>query len=252
MKPQTDRLTKGYLDHQVQRNLKTIERILGRPSVPSGRVIPESGDIAIHDGRRLSATVMFLDICKFSSRPSSSVDEQENLLRTLSLFFSEMIRIVEDYDGVIEKNTGDGLMAYFSEPSSSGVPVQQQAVAAALTMFYAAKVIVNPILSRSGFLPLEFRICMDHGPITVAKVGAAKRFNGIVAIGATANIACKMLSVADPNTILLGDAMLPGLPFDWRSRFVTLKKADTGWTYTLTGQSYPFWQYDGRWAEAKP
>jgi len=37
------------------------------------------------------------------------------MLRVLNLFFTEMIRIVEDYGGAVEKNTGDGLMAYFED-----------------------------------------------------------------------------------------------------------------------------------------
>ena len=35
----------------------------------------------------------------------------------LSLFFSEMIRVVGDYGGTVEKNTGDGIMAYFAQGS---------------------------------------------------------------------------------------------------------------------------------------
>jgi len=41
--------------------------------------------------------------------------EQDLMLRVLALFFSEMIRIAEEYGGVVEKNTGDGLMVYFSD-----------------------------------------------------------------------------------------------------------------------------------------
>jgi len=33
----------------------------------------------------------------------------------MNVFMSEMITLVRDFDGRFEKNTGDGLMAYFGE-----------------------------------------------------------------------------------------------------------------------------------------
>lgn len=242
-------LTRNYLTKQVTRTKATIEVIRDRSRVELGRVIPSDTDIAIHSGRRLTATVLFLDISKFSSRPSSTAGEQEALLKVLSLFFTEMIRIIEDHGGVVEKNTGDGLMAYFVAEAGDTVAVQQRALTAALTMFYASSNIINPVLRNSGVEPLNFRICMDHGPITVAKVGAARGFNGIVAIGATANIASKMLAFAEANTILLGSMVLDGLPAEWRRLFVRLETAETGWTYTSNGGPYAFWRYDGRWKD---
>ncbi|MFS2150660.1 adenylate/guanylate cyclase domain-containing protein [Rhizobium sp. Rhizsp42] len=241
------RLSKTYFERQLARNLAAAKQISERSAVTAGRVIPDATDLPIHAGRRLDAAVMFLDISKFSSRPSSTDAEQENLLRILSLFFTEMIRVIEDYGGYLEKNTGDGLMAYFTKEAGDTVSVQQKAVSAALTMFTAAAEIVNPLIIASNLVPIDFRICIDHGPITVAKVGAARGFNGIVAIGATANIASKMLAVADANTLLLGQSMLSGLPANWLQNWVTLKSADTGWIFTETGKPYGFWQYNGRW-----
>lgn len=242
-----NKLTRAYVMKQVARNLAAVDKIRERSQVAAGRVVPSSGDLPLHAGRRIDATVMFLDISKFSSRPSWTDMEQENNLRVLSLFFSEMIRIVLDYGGTVEKNTGDGLMAYFTRNSASGVTSQQTAVAAALTMFSAATTIVNPLIQNAGLIPLDFRICLDHGPITIAQVGVARDFNGIVAIGTTANIASKMLAFADPNTILIGTKVYEGLPAFWQSEYVTFKTAETGWFYTDNNVPYAFWVYNGRW-----
>lgn len=88
---------------------------------------------------------------------------------------------------------------------------------------------------------------MDHGFITVAKVGAARRFNGIVAVGTTANIASKMLAVAEADTILLGDMMCRGLPEHWVRSFAKLETTDSGWVYSQSNAPYPLWRYTGRW-----
>lgn len=242
-----DRLTSSYFKKQIERNLSVVDKIRARSALATGRVIPSSGDLPIHAGRRIEATVMFLDICKFSTRPSWTETEQENLLQILSLFFTEMIRIVEDYGGTVEKNTGDGLMAYFTKQAGDDASPQQRAIAAAITMFAAAQNIINPLIINSNLEPIDFRVCVDHGPITVAQVGVARGFNGIVAIGATANIACKMLAFAEPNTILLGSKGVIGLPLAWQAKFTVLKTTDTGWVHTDTGMPYAFWQYNGRW-----
>jgi adenylate cyclase len=247
--PSTDRLTRAYLQRQTDRTVATLDAIVNRGPVNAGRVVPSSDDLVIHDGRRLSATVMFLDICKFSARPAWTEQAQQTLLQVLSLFFTEMIRVVEDYGGFLEKNTGDGLMAYFVKEPNDPTSAQQRAICAALTMFSAADRLINPILRASHIDTLNFRVCLDHGPITVAKVGAARGFNGIVAIGTVANIASKMLALAEQNTILIGTDVMSGLPIEWQRQYVQLKTLNSGWVYTSGGAPYAVWEYTGRWTE---
>ena len=52
-----------------------------------------------------------------------------------------------------------------------------------MSMFYAADHFINPIIQNSGLEEIDFRICMDFGWITIARLGAAQRFNHIVAVG---------------------------------------------------------------------
>ncbi|MFN4339448.1 adenylate/guanylate cyclase domain-containing protein [Parvibaculum sp.] len=167
----------------------------------------------------------------------------------MNLFFTEMVHVVEDYGGVVEKNTGDGLMAYFVADPLWDCDVRQRAVAAALTMFSSANFIINPILELTPTDPVKFRVCMDYGWVSIARMGAAHRFNNIVAVGTTANIASKMLNFAGENSILLGDAMLGGLPPDWLKRFVQLKTEESGWIYRESNVPYRFWEYRGRWTQ---
>lgn len=249
--PRLDRLTGAYLARQIDRVVASLERILGRPALASGRVIPEANDLAINGGRVLNVTVLFLDICDFSARPSWTAQEQQTVLDTLALFFSEMIRIIEDHGGVVEKNTGDGLMAYFTA-DADGATASQRAVAAAITMFDARWRLINPILERSGIPPLDFRICLDHGPVTIARLGAHRGFNGVAAIGATANIAAKMLSIAQANQILVGTAARADLPLDVQVLFMSSQAVNSGWTYRHTGAPYHFWEYTGRWTRPIP
>lgn len=178
---QYDYLEQSYWTDQITRVSNLRDRIATRAASPAGRVVPEDTDLSIGAGRRLSLTVMFIDISGFSSRSSATAEEQELMLRVLNLFMTETIKVVEDYGGHVEKNTGDGLMAYFED--STGVNSTHKAIACSLTLHAANDYLVAPILRATPVLPLQFRVSMDYGEVTIARIGAAQRFNANVAIG---------------------------------------------------------------------
>lgn len=240
---------KMTFSHHLRQSLRigaSRDRIAAREkAVADGRVVPDDGDLSIGRGRRLTAAVLFLDICSFSERPCETEDEQELMLRALTFFFEEMIAIVEEYDGVVEKNTGDGLMAYFPRGPAGATSEAQRAVSCALTMFHAAAKF-EPVFQASDIEPFHFRIGIEHGMITVAEVGKARGFHGIVAVGTTANVACKMLKVAKKDEIVIGDRLAAELPPNWQG-FVRQATNETGWVYRHSAEAYPFHKYTGRW-----
>jgi adenylate cyclase len=240
-----DGLQSSYWDAQCTRVNSLVGRIRGGDAVASGRVVPEQDDLVIGDGRRLRLAILFLDISGFSSLPAETVAEQELLRRALNLFFSEMIKIAEDYGGTVEKNTGDGLMAYFPDEASEKGAVR--AVAAALTMHAANEHLLAPHFRASGLAPFSFRVAIDSGYVTIARLGAARRFNAITAVGTTANIACKLLALADRDGVLVGDAARTDLPLSWQVIWTAPLGVATGWEYRNTGLAYTAWRFTGRW-----
>jgi class 3 adenylate cyclase len=248
-----DALPIAYWQEQVQRILSMLSKIQERAGdVVKGRQVPEDEVLLLGSGRHLSMAVLFLDICGFSSRPSATAAQQAVLVHVFNLFFSELIRISEDYGGTVEKNTGDGLMVYFED--SGGNPPEdgcKRAIAAALTMLYATQKAINPILENASIQRINFRVGIDHGDVTIAEVGAARRFRSRVAIGATANIASKILEVAGPDEIVIGDQVRKRLPPAWSNQFAELHTQQTGWIYVLSGAPYPFYRYTGRWRDPK-
>lgn len=248
-----DRLTKAYWDQQAERVANLRQTIVDRGNaIAQGRLVPETTDLVIGTGRQLDMAVMFLDLCGFSSRPSETLQEQEMLLRALNLFFTEMIKIAEEYGGVVEKNTGDGLMAYFNDgegdPPESGC---KRAITCALSMMFANVNLINPIIRASNMEEFKFRIGIDYGKVTVSQLGAAKRFGSLVAVGTRANIACKMLSVAAADEIIIGESVKFQLPIDWQTNYVKLKQEQTGWIYRATSANYRYYIYHGRWTPPK-
>lgn len=243
-----DGLQDSYWRSQCERVEQLRQKICVRPKIGDGRSVPDDEALSLGDGRRLSMAVMFLDICGFSSREMETIEEQDLMLRVLNLFFSEMIRIVEEYGGNVEKNTGDGLMVYFND--GEGTPPEngtKRGVASALTMFEANNYLIKPILRATPTKEIEFRISIDYGSVTVARLGPPRRFNANVAIGATANFASKMLRHAGPGEIVLGEGAKNQLPGDWQVLWTERMLVETGWVYRLSGQPYPLYKYKGRW-----
>jgi len=242
-----DGLLTSYWQGQISRINALRDKIVAIVPSQPGRVVPEDEDLVIGQGRRLKMAILFLDISSFSERPSETDDEQKLLLRVLNLFFTEMIRIAEEYGGTVEKNTGDGLMAYFED--GGGTPAEigsKRAVACALTMMAANDYLIKPILDATPVPDIKFRVSIDYGSATVARLGAAQRFNANVAIGATANFASKMLDFAGPSDIVIGASVRNQLPSTWH-QFTQPMPVTTGWVYRLTGLPYSLYKYTGRW-----
>lgn len=244
-----DGLKRQYWEAEGQRVERLRDRIREREdALAGGRVVPDGTDLALGQGRRLQMAVMFIDICGFSKRSIATFAEQHAMLAALNLFFTEMIRIAEDYDGTVEKNTGDGLMAYFED--NSGNPPEggcKRAVSCALTMMAAREHLLSPILEASGFAPFSFRVSIDYGTVTIANLGVARGFNSYVAIGTTPNFAAKMLRNAGEQEIVIGASVRQQLPVDWQTQYTQVHPELTGWIYTATGLPYLLYKYTGRW-----
>ena len=236
-----------YWAEQATRVERLRQRIVTRSEAAPGTVIPDDEDLVIGTGRRLNATVIFLDISNFSQRPSATAQEQELMLRVLNLFFTEMVRVVEDYGGHVEKNTGDGLMAYFTNDQGSGTGSTQRAVACAITMDAINKQLISPIMCATGLDPIHYRTSMDTGVVTIARIGAPRRFNANVAIGNVANFAANMLRFIGPGDISLGANAQMSLPEDWK-QWTERSAVATGWTHGDSPKPYPIYLYGGRWA----
>lgn len=244
-----DGLNRQYWESEAQRVQGLRDRIRQREdALATGRVIPDGADLALGKGRRLPMAIMFIDICGFSGHLAETHDEQHSMLAALNLFFTEMIRIAEDYGGTVEKNTGDGLMAYFED--NGGDPPEvgcKRAVSCALTMMAAREHLISPILQASGFAPFSFRVSIDYGRVTIANLGVARGFNSYVAIGTTANFAAKMLRHAGEQEIVIGQTVREQLPLDWQIQYTQVHPEPTGWIYRATGLPYLLYKYTGRW-----
>src|SRR5262249_47658364 len=152
----------------------------------------------------------------FSARKNWTEEEQKQVMVIMNVFMAEMINIVRDYGGTFEKNTGDGLMAYFGEDGRDDAEVVRPAVEAAAVMHYVNDQLLNPWFQQVRNIdPIKFRIGIDIGPVTIARVGLRGNESSIVAVGTPANIACKLMNLIPAGGICIGDEVYRALPSNW-------------------------------------
>lgn len=250
---QTTLLAKTHWNTIEQRVSATIKALRQRTDQSTkGRQIPGEESLLIGDGKQLNLAVLFLDICGFTSWKSASFKNQDDILTIFNLFMTEMVRISSDYGGTVEKNTGDGLMSYFEgDGENKNQSACETALAAALTMFYVSNKLINPVLRNSSFQTIDFRIGIDFGRVTIAKIGSPKLFNSLVAIGISANIANKMLRDAGKNEIIIGNDVYLNIGPTFK-QWCTLYKTQTGFVYNFQSgyqSPYPYYKYTGRWTQ---
>lgn len=135
-------------------------------------------------GERRQVTVLFADIKGFTAL--SEKMEPEKVVEVLNTFFTEMVELVFQHQGTLDKFLGDALMVEF------GVPVEipqaeAQAVACALAMHRRLQE-----MRGQGLTPIKgMRIGINTGEAIVGNIGSDKRMDFTV-VGDVVNVAARL------------------------------------------------------------
>jgi adenylate cyclase len=147
--------------------------------------------------QRKMMTVVFTDIRGFSSLTDSL--EPEELFHLLDRYLSEMIKIVHQHDGTLNKIIGDGLLIFFGDP----IPMEdhvERAVRMAIDM--QKKVAdLRKHWHQYGH-ELGAGIGINTGFMTVGNIGSDIHKDYTV-IGNQVNVASRLESMAKPRQILI-------------------------------------------------
>jgi adenylate cyclase len=146
-------------------------------------------------GQRLVATMLMTDIRGFSTL--SEQRSPEVVMAWLNEFLSVMAEQVQQHQGIINKFTGDGLLAVFGVPMPRTTDLEiaedaQQAVACALEMGESLAQL-NQGWRMRGLPTVEMRVGIYTGPVMVGSLGGKNRLEYGV-IGDSVNIAARLES----------------------------------------------------------
>jgi class 3 adenylate cyclase/CheY-like chemotaxis protein len=151
---------------------------------------------------RREITVVFLDLRNFTSFAESS--EPEEVMRVLHEFHAEMGKLILDYEGTLERFTGDGMMIFFNDPVVISNPVER-----AVRMAAAMRERVNELSIgwRKHGYGLALGIGIAHGYATIGAIGYEGRLD-YGAVGAVINLAARLCEEARDGQILINQKTL--------------------------------------------
>jgi adenylate cyclase len=191
----------AYQAQQSFRQRQMMQVLLGQTASPEiARALWENRDRLIKSGKlpgqKMVATMMFTDIKGFSSL--AEVTPPEQLLEWLNHYLEAMTEEIQTCHGIVNKFTGDGLLAVFGVPIASTTTAAidadaQSAVSCALRMATRLREI-NRQRQVQGLPVLQMRVGIFTGPVVVGSLGGHHRMEyGI--IGDSVNIASRLESL---------------------------------------------------------
>ncbi|QUY40662.1 CHASE2 domain-containing protein [Acaryochloris marina] len=189
-----------YNAQQAQRQQKMVMKLLGQSTSPEiAETLWQRRDELLEDGKltgqRITATLLFTDLKGFSTISEKMSPEQ--LLEWLNEYLEAMTQSVQAHHGVINKFTGDGVMAVFGAPIAHEEQAAiardtQNAVACALDMGKRLDAL-NPQWQKSGLPAVQMRAGIFTGSVVVGSLGSKTRLEYGV-IGDSVNTASRLES----------------------------------------------------------
>jgi adenylate cyclase len=186
------------LEARVSQQVEELERV--------GRLrrflSPQLADLLVADehileSHRREITVVFTDLRGFTAFAETA--EPEDVMGVLREYHAAMGELIFQFQGTLERFTGDGLMVFFNDP----IPVPDppgQAVRMAVAMRERAAELARGWRRRGH--DLGFGVGVAVGYATLGRIGFEGRWD-YGAIGSVTNLAARLCSEALPNQILI-------------------------------------------------
>jgi TOMM system kinase/cyclase fusion protein len=165
------------------------------PLTPKKTIRPDS-----RQPERRHLTVMFCDLVGFTAI-SEQIDP-EDLHEIVRAYLDVCSKVIRRFEGHITKYFGDGLLVYFGYPSAHEDDAQR-AVRTALEIVEAIQKL--PLDTRIQ-IPLQVRVGIHTGLVVIGGMGVENVLESIAIVGETPNVATQLLSVAEPNTVVISSA----------------------------------------------
>jgi adenylate cyclase len=186
-------------------------------------------------GAKRRVVVLFSDIRGFTSISESM--SPDGIARLLTDYFTEMVEIVFEHGGTLDKFIGDALMSLWGAPLAR-MDDADRAIGAAIAMQRALERL-NEGWQREGRPALSAGIGINVGEVFAGNIGSERRLEYTV-IGDAVNTAARLCAEASPAEILISDALyralaspppvtaLPPLPLKGKAQTVLVYRVD--WT----------------------
>ncbi|MEA1986675.1 MAG: adenylate/guanylate cyclase domain-containing protein, partial [Candidatus Marinimicrobia bacterium] len=180
----TSSMYKMLTEGKAKKQIKTIfSRYLDKGVIDLLMKDPDKIDLA---GSEITGTVLFTDLQGFTTY--SEDKDPKDVIKTLNKYFHIITTIVLKNGGLLDKYTGDGIMAIF------GAPIENEAHAknACEVILAFREQNVNELIPSKA--SIQTRIGISSGDMVVGNLGSEQRMD-YTAIGDTVNLSARLEGV---------------------------------------------------------
>lgn len=154
--------------------------------------IVDNPDLVQMGGEELECTVMFSDIYNFTGFSENQTPKE--LVSYLNEYFSTFTNSILDHNGLLDKYTGDGLMAVFGAPIAREDHALMACKAALAHRDFSMQFKDLPQLTPSQAFHINTRLGINSGMLVAGNIGSERRME-YTSIGDTVNLSARLEGV---------------------------------------------------------
>jgi adenylate cyclase len=193
-------ISKAHYAERLQREAlvrSNFERYFA-PNVAAA-IVDQQEDVVLGGDKR-PVTILFSDIRGFTTLSEGMMPGA--IAHLLTEYFTEMVDILFEYGGTLDKFIGDAVMALWGAPIAAEGD-QERALEAAIAMQRGIGEL-NAKWQGEGRPPIGVGIGINHGDVFVGNIGSQRRLEYTV-IGDAVNVASRLASKAGPGEIIISE-----------------------------------------------
>ena len=171
----------------------------------ASQIAQQEGEVAL-GGTKRPVVVFFSDIRGFT--PMSETMNPDEIAGLLTDYFTEMVDIVFEHQGTLDKFMGDAIMALWGAPIAHEDDADR-AMQCALDQLDTLEK-MNAKWQEAGRQPLAIGIGINFGEVFAGNIGSNRRLEYTV-IGDAVNTASRLCSSAGGNEILISEPFYKAL-----------------------------------------
>ncbi|HLK60804.1 MAG TPA: adenylate/guanylate cyclase domain-containing protein [Chthonomonadaceae bacterium] len=183
------------------RNRRLLQRFLAPKIVEQLLDAPEEALGLGGDKRRV--VVLFADVRNFTGFAETHAPEE--VIEVVNHYMTALTDALDTYGGILDKYTGDGLMAFFLIDRAPEAEVERS-VLAALAMRDAA-LTLSARRKAEGRSVLNIGFGMHYGEAVVGLVGNRNRQINYTALGHTVVVSARLQTLAEGGEIVISEPM---------------------------------------------
>ncbi len=175
--------------------LAAIKELSGPTPAAPGLAVAPAEPKPQDTAERRQVTVMFSDLV--GSTAMSARMDPEDLREVISAYQKCVAESVRRFGGFVAKYMGDGVLVYFGYPQAHEDDAER-AVRAGLEL-------IGAVSALEAGTPLQTRVGIATGLVVVGDLIGAGEAQERGIVGETPNLAARLQSIAEPNTVVIAE-----------------------------------------------